>query len=308
MSACDSSVPDSVRFENVVWNNPAHYRQTEYGYDEDGDFTFTLEDSEDTFIVLLGDRDIEYYDGVEDDIESLLNRIQDNINKECKIRGTSTTHISQNNESVVFRRYFNAQEEHKSGFIDILLIDNKYFVVSAIGTRGHMDELKKTAESVHIASSSDQENLEDSYATIGIPTLSSNNVLGICDYIPDHELLPEAQSYMTTQFYSVLSKAFALADDDPFGAGEFLFYFVTGNGGSKPYYEVLSVNRTDTDKAVATISVRDLWGKETIPSKDAEQHIHTMTLVREGKRWLMDNFDNRKEECIIFVKSNNSYQ
>ena len=120
----------------------------------------------------------------------------------------------------------------------------------------------------------------------------TGRVLELCRYIPDHELLPEAANYMTADFFKALSDAFAkpAPDDGTIDDTEWLYTFVTGNGGALPAYSVESVYRTDRTHATATVGVRDLWEPGGEPS--GELRLHHMDLVLEGGHWLISDFDN----------------
>ena len=53
----------------------------------------------------------------------------------------------------------------------------------------------------------------------------------LCKYTPDHELREESREYMTEDFYSVLDTMFNLMPEFEAMDHEWLYYFVTGNGG-----------------------------------------------------------------------------
>ena len=121
-------------------------------------------------------------------------------------------------------------------------------------------------------------------------------VLQLCNYIPDHQLLPEAADYLTDDFYKALDKAFSAppAEEGFIDDNEWLYYLVTGNGGSLPYYSVESVLRTDPAHAGATVSVRDLWEEGGEPS--GEPHLHRLDLVLQDGHWLVSDFDDVKKD------------
>ena len=81
----------------------------------------------------------------------------------------------------------------------------------------------------------------------------------LCAYIPDHELLQKSRDYMTEDFYAVLDTMFYQLPQHEALDHEWLYYFVTGNGGTIADYEVVKVEQTDRDHALATISVRQVW-------------------------------------------------
>lgn len=120
----------------------------------------------------------------------------------------------------------------------------------------------------------------------------------LCQYIPDHQLLPEAESYMTPDFYKALSEAFDAQPDDPMDK-EWLYYFVTGNGGSTPIYTIDSVIMQDASHATTYLSVQQKWEDGKISEEAPEQHQMKMTLVQN--HWLMSDFDSKKQECLDWV-------
>ena len=120
----------------------------------------------------------------------------------------------------------------------------------------------------------------------------------LCQYIPDHELLPEAEAYMTPDFFQALSGAFNAQSFDPMD-NEWLYYFVTGNGGSTPIYTIDSVNLTDDAHVIAYVSVQQKWDDGTLSEEAPKQHRMEMTMV-DGK-WLMSDFDSKKQECLDYA-------
>ncbi len=133
-------------------------------------------------------------------------------------------------------------------------------------------------------------------AAIIAPELTGR-VLELCRYIPDHGLLPEASGYMTEDFFKALSDAFAkpAPDDGTIDDYEWLYTFVTGNGGALPAYSVESVHRADRSHATAVIGVRDVWEPGGEPS--GELSLHQMDLVLKDGHWLIADFDGHKQDC-----------
>ena len=64
----------------------------------------------------------------------------------------------------------------------------------------------------------------------------------LCKYIPDHELLEQSKNYMTEDFYAVLDTMFNHLPSHEAMDHEWLYYFVTGNGGTIADYEVVKDN------------------------------------------------------------------
>ena len=129
----------------------------------------------------------------------------------------------------------------------------------------------------------------------------------LCKYIPDHELLEQSRDYMTEDFYSVLDTMFYRLPNHEAMDHEWLYYFVTGNGGTIADYEVVSVEKTDKSHAVATIKVRQKWEDGSFdPESDIEEH--RLFMEKVGGRWLMADFDEHKADCIHYIAINREEQ
>ncbi|MCR4664159.1 MAG: hypothetical protein K5660_02195, partial [Paludibacteraceae bacterium] len=123
---------------------------------------------------------------------------------------------------------------------------------------------------------------------------------------PDHELLEQSKDYMTGDFYAVLDTLFNLPEHEAMDH-EWLYYFVTGNGGTIAEYEVLDVKQTDPEHAIATISVRQKWEDGSYdPESDIE--LHQMSMEYINNQWLMSDFDGHKEDCIRHIAINRKEQ
>ena len=64
---------------------------------------------------------------------------------------------------------------------------------------------------------------------------------------------------MTADFYAVLDTMFNRLPEFEGMDHEWLYYFVTGNGGTTADFEVSDVEQTDKTHAVATLKVRQKW-------------------------------------------------
>ena len=145
----------------------------------------------------------------------------------------------------------------------------------------------------------------------------------LCRYIPDHELREEAREYMTVDFYAVLDTMFNYLPEFEAMDHEWLYYFVTGNGGTIADYTVTAVEMTDKDHAVATISVRQMWEEENVLMRECGNALvengdsasmrecenaevddveeHKLYMERVGGQWLMADFDGHKADCIRHI-------
>ena len=125
----------------------------------------------------------------------------------------------------------------------------------------------------------------------------------LCKYIPDHELREESREYMTEDFYNVLDTMFNLMPEFEAMDHEWLYYFVTGNGGTIADFEVTGVEQQDNTHAVATISVRQKWEDGSFdPSSDIEEH--RLYMEKVDGRWLISDFDEHKADCIRHIAIN----
>lgn len=129
----------------------------------------------------------------------------------------------------------------------------------------------------------------------------------LCKYIPDHELLEQSKDYMTEDFYNVLDTMFNHLPQHEAMDHEWLYYFVTGNGGTIADYTVVGVEQTDDTHAVATISVRQKWEDGSFDeSTDVEEH--KLYMEKVGDVWLMCDFDGHKADCINYIANNREEQ
>lgn len=128
----------------------------------------------------------------------------------------------------------------------------------------------------------------------------------LCQYIPDHQLLKQSKYFLTADFYAVLDTMFnylpKVIDHDGWAFDhEWLYYFVTGNGGELPDYEVTGVEQIDDTHAVATIRVRlkyeDKDGSFVFLSDDFIDE-HKLSMEKVDGQWLMSDFDGHKADCI----------
>ena len=123
----------------------------------------------------------------------------------------------------------------------------------------------------------------------------------LCQYIPDHELLAQSKEHLTTDFYNVLDTMFNHLPQYEEVAHEWLYYFVTGNGGTIADYDVQSVEQTDPTHAVATILVRQVWSDGFEGDEDDEPEEHRLYMERVNGKWLMSDFDEHKADCIRYI-------
>ena len=148
------------------------------------------------------------------------------------------------------------------------------------------------------------------------PQTLEERAFELCAYIPDHELLEKSRDYMTPDFYAVLDTMFYRLPQHEAMDHEWIYYFVTGNGGTIADYEVVKVEQTDKNHALATISVRQKWAEcppdETGGTASAEEgeipEEHRLYMERVNGQWLMADFDGHKADCIRYIANNRKEQ
>ena len=129
----------------------------------------------------------------------------------------------------------------------------------------------------------------------------------LCKYIPDHELLEKSKEFMTADFYAVLDTMFYRLPAHEAMDHEWLYYFVTGNGGTIADYTVTGVKKTDDTHAVATICVRQIWEDGSFDeTTDIEEH--QLYMQKVNGQWLMCDFDEHKQDCIRYIENNRREQ
>ena len=129
----------------------------------------------------------------------------------------------------------------------------------------------------------------------------------LCKYIPDHELLEKSRDFMTADFYAVLDTMFYRLPAHEAMDHEWLYYFVTGNGGTIADYTVTGVQKTNKTHAVATISVRQMWEDGSFDeNEDIEEH--QLYMEKVNGVWLMSDFDEHKQDCIRYIENNRREQ
>ena len=129
----------------------------------------------------------------------------------------------------------------------------------------------------------------------------------LCQYIPDHELLEKSRDYMTADFYAVLDTMFNYLPEFEAMDHEWLYYFVTGNGGTIADFEVVGVEQTDETHAVATIKVRQKWEDGSFDeTSDIEEH--KLYMEKVNGVWLMSDFDGHKQDCIENIANSRKEQ
>ncbi len=132
-----------------------------------------------------------------------------------------------------------------------------------------------------------------------IVTPTEVEVRHIVSLIPDHGISPDTKTVCTETYYDLLSHAWAIPSDGigEIGNEEWLYYFITGNGGCDDTY--VDNIRIEANGAYAYVhfEVEDCgWTKG-----------HSMELVNEEGTWLIANFDSTKAELVKYIDTQRRY-
>ena len=129
-------------------------------------------------------------------------------------------------------------------------------------------------------------------------------VKALFETIPDHtEVSPAAKGRMSEELYNALHDAWEAIPDDLDGIGdeEFLFYFLTGNGGEFVDYssvKLITDNSISDTERVVEVGYNTLWEEGEI----AEEKSIKMHLKLERNELVLDDFDGVKEMCLDYIK------
>ncbi len=129
----------------------------------------------------------------------------------------------------------------------------------------------------------------------------------LCQYIPDHELNERSKDFMTADFHAVLDTLFNHLPEHEAMDHEWLYYFVTGNGGTIADFEVDTVEQTDATHAIATIKVRQKWEDGSF-DENSDIETHHLMMEKENGKWLIADFDGHKQDCINHIAVNRREQ
>lgn len=128
-------------------------------------------------------------------------------------------------------------------------------------------------------------------------------VLELCKYIPDHGLREGADKYLTEDYFRAYSEAIDAPTGGLIGDEEFLYYFVGGQDGD-PIFSFKGITKTE-DNILAEVYVQP--GYNGVPMEGTEQSLHVLKIVtveeNGSPRYLLDDFDSTKQQCIDFVKA-----
>ncbi|MBQ1637797.1 MAG: peptide deformylase, partial [Bacteroidales bacterium] len=123
----------------------------------------------------------------------------------------------------------------------------------------------------------------------------------LCQFIPDHGLRDNAAYYLTPSYYDLYNRCFELPKDpDDIGDGEFLYYFVSGNGGAKPIFQMEEISFPDKENAIAKIRVTEDWSE--FGGGLGDSRTGTLKLVLQDGFWKIDDWDGTRALCEEYLK------
>lgn len=129
------------------------------------------------------------------------------------------------------------------------------------------------------------------------PALTEQEAMSLIRCVPDHHNWGPEESF-TEEYYSLLVEAWAVPNDDPcgdIGSGEFLSYFMSGNGD---VYDRIEIKSIKSDGNRATVNFDCVWPNS--------RHNHSLNLVYSGK-WIIEDFDGTKQEMLEYIRTSRDY-
>lgn len=121
----------------------------------------------------------------------------------------------------------------------------------------------------------------------------------IVSLIPDHEIFPDTKTVCTETYYNLLHHAWAIPSDGigEIGSDEWLYYFITGNGGCDD--KRVENIRVEANGAYAYVCF------QVVDCGQAKEH--SMVLVNEDDTWLIADVDNTKAQLVKYIDAQRRY-
>lgn len=121
----------------------------------------------------------------------------------------------------------------------------------------------------------------------------NDQAMKLIDFVPDHAFDPSSKPAFTESYFKLLEEAWMVPVNSFEGIGpeEFLYYFMTGNGGcectSHPK-TILSTKVSDDDSALVKMNYL--------------HEDHDMLLHFENGKWVIADFDGTKDELAEYIR------
>lgn len=121
----------------------------------------------------------------------------------------------------------------------------------------------------------------------------SESAIRLIDYVPDHEFNPSIKPAFSEKYYSLLEEAWAIpvVDIEGIGENEWLFYFLTGNGGDEGL---------DHHKTVIEATMMDDWNSWA--QVEYLGNVHDIVMHFENEDWTINNFDGTQDQLARYIK------
>ena len=117
----------------------------------------------------------------------------------------------------------------------------------------------------------------------------------LIDYVPDHEFDPSIKPYFNADYFSLLEESWAVPIDDIVGIGEneWLYYFMTGNGGDEEFM--------DHSKNILEAVVMDDYNAWV--QMEYLDRVHDIVMHFENGDWVISNFDGTKDQMGRYIQN-----
>lgn len=124
------------------------------------------------------------------------------------------------------------------------------------------------------------------------PKADKHYLEALCKYIPDHGMRVEAKKYLTEDYFNAYAEAFAapVGDYGYIGDNDWLYYFVSGNGGGQPVFDVKDFKR-DGGRIEADVEIL------------GDPDPHKAIFLREGGQWKVADWDGTKSQCLEYIQT-----
>lgn len=131
------------------------------------------------------------------------------------------------------------------------------------------------------------------------PALTEQEAMSLIRCVPDHHNWGPTESF-TEEYYSLLVEAWDVPNDDPcgdIGSGEFLSYFMSGNGD---VYDRIEIKSIKSDGNRATVNFDCVWNY-------GPEESHELYLVYESNQWIIEDFDDTKDLMLEYIRTSRDY-
>lgn len=128
---------------------------------------------------------------------------------------------------------------------------------------------------------------------------TQEEVVELIAAIPDHEFVSNTKEAYTSEYYTQLSRAWAVPSDaiGEIGTDEWLYYFISGNGGCEDFrienINILTHHRRSTVRFVVF--------------ECGSSNSHTMELKYDKKAWRIADYDNTLRQLKEYLHEQRKY-